>query len=336
MKYMKNKGIVGKDIHKKGLPEIPEMGGVGILISITITGTIIFIIALIYYPTDVFTYQMLGFLIATQIGGGIGIIDDKVRLKGKVKPILLTLGGVPILIIQFFIIKICNPFPYFPLIGSFTIQIIYFIIIPIAFSVVSNAMNMLDVVNGSMSGSSTIIFITLIITSIFFIIFPLKDKLGGSPTSVEQGLIGLVVAAIMAGASIILFKYNKYPAKVFNGDVGSLTIGYGLTTIAILGGQEFIVIICILPFVINAFQMLSSIGKIVEGRKIKYRPTKILPNGLITASNHHKAPLTLMRILLANKPKSEKRIALDILLLTSFSCFLGFISLLLTIFIHII
>ncbi|MHA2012422.1 MAG: UDP-N-acetylglucosamine-1-phosphate transferase, partial [Candidatus Helarchaeota archaeon] len=123
---------------------------------------------------------------------------------------------------------------------------------------------------------------------------------------------------------------------VFNGDVGSLTIGYGLTTIAILGGQEFIVIICILPFVINAFQMLSSIGKIVEGRKIKYRPTKILPNGLITASNHHKAPLTLMRILLANKPKSEKRIALDILLLTSFSCFLGFISLLLTIFIHII
>ncbi|MHA1269234.1 MAG: hypothetical protein ACTSPY_05550 [Candidatus Helarchaeota archaeon] len=335
MKLMKKKGIVGKDIHKKGLPEIPEMGGLAIFISVIVSGLILFIISIIFYPQDVFTYQVLSFLFAIGISGTIGIVDDKYRLGGKKKPLLLALGGVPILLIHFFMINICNPFPYFPLIGSFTIQIIYFLIIPIAFSVISNAMNMLDVVNGSMTGSSVLIFFTLIITSFIFIIFPLSDK-PGIPNSVEQGIIGLVIASVMLGGTLILYKYNKFPAKVFTGDVGSLTIGYGISAVAILGGQEFIVIICMLPFVINAFQMLSSIGKVVEGRKIKYRPTKVLSDSKIIASNHQKAPITLMRILLSKKPKSEKEIALDIILLTGFSCFLGIVSALLTIFVRIL
>jgi len=335
MKLMKKNGIVGKDIHKKGRPEIPEMGGVAIYISIIVASVIIIIITYIYWPTDVFVYQLISFLVAIVIGGIIGIIDDLYRLSGKLKPLLLLLGGLPLLIIQFFIYKICNPFPYFPLIGSFTIQIIYFIIIPVAYTVIANAMNMLDVVNGSMSGSATIMFMALTITSIFFIIFPLTNK-PGTPLSTEQGLVGLELSMIMLGASVILYKYNKYPAKVFTGDVGSITIGYGLASIAILSGQEFIVIICMLPFVINAFQMLSSIGKIVEGRKIKYRPTRVLEDGTIAANTHHKAPITLMRILLANRPKTEKEIAMDILYLTAFSCLLGIISMILTIFVKIL
>lgn len=340
MEFMKKHGITGKDVHKEDKPEIPEMGGVSVYISVIITGIILTVVSFIFYPNKFFSYQLLGFILATIIGGAIGIVDDKFRLGGKVKPILLTLGAVPILIINFYILTICNPYPYFPLIGSFTINIVYYLIIPIAFTLTSNAMNMLDVVNGSMTGSSVIIFVVLCITSTFFIFFPIhKNPAGVSglfPSSVEQGMIGLVISSIMLGSSLILFKYNKYPAKVFTGDVGSLTIGYGITSIAILGGQEFIIVICLLPFIINAFQMLSSIGKIVEGRKIKHRPTIILPDGKIKASDNYKAPLTLMRILLGNNPKSEKRIALDILLLTSFSGLLAIFTMVLTIFIKII
>ncbi|MBD3228334.1 MAG: hypothetical protein GF329_09115, partial [Candidatus Lokiarchaeota archaeon] len=336
MSFMKKRDIVGTDIHKEDKPKIPEMGGVALLLSISIISVIILIISILIFPDQVFTYQFLAFILATVIGGGIGIIDDLKRLSGKIKPLLLTLGSLPIFIINFFLITICNPYPYFPLIGSFTINIVYYLIIPIAYSVISNAMNMLDVVNGSMSGSSVVIFSVLCITSIFFIFFPLTDKnpaglAGLFPSSVEQAYVGLVISSVMLGASLILFKYNKFPAKTFAGDVGALLMGSGISSVAILGGQEFIVVICLLPFVINAFQMLSSVGKVVEGRKLKYRPTKILSDGRIAASDHDKAPMTLMRILLGKRPKKEKEIALDIILLTIFSGILALITMFLTI-----
>jgi len=124
MRYMKKKGKIGIDVHKMDKPEIPEMGGLAVYISINIVGLVIFLISFMIYPSEIFTYQILAFVLATLIGGGIGIIDDKFRLSGKVKPIILILGGIPIIYINFYMVRICYPYPMFPLIGYFHITII--------------------------------------------------------------------------------------------------------------------------------------------------------------------------------------------------------------------
>jgi UDP-N-acetylmuramyl pentapeptide phosphotransferase/UDP-N-acetylglucosamine-1-phosphate transferase len=135
---------------------------------------------------------------------------------------------------------------------------------------------------------------------------------------------------------IIFYKYNRFPAKVFSGDVGSFTIGGALAVIAIMGGLEVVTIVVAMPFVINAFQILSSVRGFVEGRTIKERPSIVQPDGKIAASKGVKAPLTLMRLTMAKGPLKENEIARHFLVLTLFCGVLAIITMILTYYVYFI
>jgi len=98
---------------------------------------------------------------------------------------------------------------------------------------------------------------------------------------------------------------------------------YGV--IAIVGGVEIIAAIALLPAVINSFLFLSSVKRVVEHRQIK-NPTMLTPDFKLMTTDDKTAPVTLVRLILAGGPLTEKQVAHSIFKLAIFSGGLAIIS----------
>jgi UDP-N-acetylglucosamine--dolichyl-phosphate N-acetylglucosaminephosphotransferase len=174
--------------------------------------------------------------------------------------------------------------------------------------ITGNTLNSIDVLNGIASGVTTIASFALAIS-----LFILQNY--------EIGIACLCLAF----ASLAFYKYHKFPSRIFPGDSGALMFGATYGVIAIVGGVEVIAAIAILPAIINSFLFLSSVKKIVEHREIK-NPTSHTDDFKLKSTDDNHAPITLVRLLVAKKPLSEKQICNEILKLTVFSGVLAIIT----------
>jgi len=292
IKYLKKRGIIGTDIHKPSKPEIPEMGGLAILVGLISTQV------LLLFLLNEYTYEILAFISVILLTGFIGIYDD---LKG---PLLSMFTVFPLLLFG-----VVTPRPLLPIIGRTRLTIIYWIVLLIAIAVPANAVNMLDVFNGSMPVTCIIASIALLICAIIL----------DSP-------IGIIFTLSLLGTLLAFFKFNKFPSKVFSGNVGSLTVGATIGAIAVIGRLEIAAIVALMPHIMNAFHILTSMGGLKEGKTLPKRPILILPNGKLAANPDKDAPLTLTRLVLARGPLTEVEIVKIFGILSLFCAILAIIS----------
>ncbi|MGQ4833409.1 MAG: hypothetical protein ACP6IS_05925 [Candidatus Asgardarchaeia archaeon] len=296
--FMRKIGHTGKDIHKKNHPEIPESVGLAIVISIAITATA----ALIMMP-QIWNY-FLAYILSVLIAGIIGLIDDFKILGPKIKPLILMLAGVPIIVLQAY-----TPYLRLPFLGNARLFFVYPFIILIAMSLGTNAVNMLDVYNGAMPSTALIVAIGLVLAAYM-----------------KQSNIGIYLSIILIGSLIAYLYFNRYPAKVFSGDTGSLAVGAALVSIAIMARLEFFIVIAMLPYILNSYEIIFSIGGLKERREMKERPTRVNPDETIEANKSKHAPITLTRLILAKGKLKEYEIVYCFILLTIFSTTLALIT----------
>jgi UDP-N-acetylglucosamine--dolichyl-phosphate N-acetylglucosaminephosphotransferase len=294
-KAMKSRGITGVDIHKISKTKVPEMCGLAILIGLVI-GTLAYCLT-----TPPAVRQSAAFIGTVLIAGAIGIIDDRHPLGARTKPLLTALACVPILVLGTYF-----PYPDIPLYGPVRLTIVYPILIPIAIAVTSNSVNMMDVMNGSMPGTVAIIAFTMLAILLW---------------SGEVGTATL--ASGLLAAMLAFFYFNRYPSRVFGGDTGSLSVGAAVGALAILGRIEAVTVVALIPHIMNSFYGLSSVRGLREHREIRQRPTELLDNGLLQASNQKGAPVTLTRLILAAGPLGEKDIVRAMMFLTAVSSLLA-------------
>ena len=88
------------------------------------------------------------------------------------------------------------------------------------------------------------------------------------PRVVGAGELAVICGA-MVGAGLGFLWFNSYPAEVFMGDVGSLSLGGTLGTIAVLTKQEILLVIVGGIFVIEALSVIFQVGS------YKYRGKRI-------------------------------------------------------------
>ncbi|HVT92690.1 MAG TPA: phospho-N-acetylmuramoyl-pentapeptide-transferase [Bryobacteraceae bacterium] len=83
-----------------------------------------------------------------------------------------------------------------------------------------------------------------------------------------------IFCAAMVGASLGFLWYNAHPAEVFMGDVGSLALGGGLGTVAVLIKQEILLIFIGGVYVIEALSVILQVGsyKLRKKRIFKMAP----------------------------------------------------------------
>ncbi|MEM3068761.1 MAG: UDP-N-acetylglucosamine-1-phosphate transferase [Nitrososphaerales archaeon] len=305
VKTLPKRGSVAEDYHKLSRPKVAWPGGPAIFSSILIVELFLYFI----YGD----LRILSIALVTMIAGVIGLIDDKWKLKnGIIKPVLLILASLPILLLDIYG-EIYVPSPIFPIFGSVRLYYVYPILVLAAVPIVSNATNMMDVLNGVLSGFMIIATIPLVFSLIL------------------RADYNIMIATLpLIGSSLAFFIFHRYPSKIFPGDSGSLALGAMFCAIAIVGRVEVVAIVSILPAILNSFFILSSVKRLVEHRSIKTRPTILLPNGQLAASKETSAPITLVRMILAEGPLSEKDVVSNILKLSAFSAFLAVITALLT------
>jgi len=301
------------DYHKPGRPQVPRPGGPAIIAAIIASEVILF----------AFTgsYAILGLSLVTLLSGVIGIVDDLKTLGGIVKPALLLTGGLPLIAIQELVpnAMVYDHHLYLPLYRVPTnLPIIYILLILVAIPVVTNTINTIDVLNGVVSA-------TILIASLpvgFAIV--LRILVGKENPVILAGLFPFVAA------TLAFYIFHRYPSKIFPGDSGAMALGGAYGAFAIIGGVEVVAVIAILPAIMNSFFFLSSVKRLVEHRQIEAQPTVILPDSRMIATDQAKAPVTLTRLLVGTKAKSEPEIVHDILMLSWYAALLASLTAVMT------
>ncbi|MFX1527853.1 MAG: hypothetical protein ACFFB4_09805 [Promethearchaeota archaeon] len=309
IKLMKKKGFTGIDIHKNDKPEIPESGGLSILFGLTLTT----ILSFIFFP--ILFNELMIFLLTILLSGAIGYIDDRKKLRSRYKILLTIFTGVVIFVANFFgYINIQSP--TIPILGETRLTRIYPVIVPLIVAILTNTSNMLEGYNGEGAGTSLIALIFLLICAFIW--------------NSSEALV-----FIISGISVLIpfFLFNKYPAKIFPGDVGTLTMGALFACIALLGSLEVAVFSALLIHFFNSFFVISSVKGFLESSEIQGQKSDIIlmNDDLITASEEKRAALTLPRLILAKGPLTEPQLIKNFLII---SVVCGLFSIVSMIFIH--
>jgi phospho-N-acetylmuramoyl-pentapeptide-transferase len=142
---------------------------------------------------------------------------------------------------------------------------VFFVILII--SAVSNGANLTDGIDGLATGSSVIITLTLGIFAWISgnIIFSEYLNVMYIPRISE---IVIFISAFMGGLIGFLW-YNAFPAQIFMGDTGSLTIGGIIAVIAIIVRKELL-----LPLICGVF-LIETLSVIIQVSYFKYTKNKL-------------------------------------------------------------
>ncbi|QEE15406.1 hypothetical protein DSAG12_01231 [Promethearchaeum syntrophicum] len=297
IKWIKKKGWIGYDIHKKSRTATPESGGIGIAIALIIGSIIIGI----FYSE--LWMEVIVFIITIIFAGVIGFIDDRKQFSPKKKIILLIISGLPVFIFNLPIIGwISVNSPVLPILGQLRLNLIYPFVLPFIVLILTNTVNMLEGYNGEGSGTTSIATFFMIIAAIMI-----------------KSSEGVLFGAIILGAGLAFYFFNRFPAKVFPGDVGTLTIGAAIAMLGILGSLEVAMILVMLPHIFNSFYVIASEHGFKESHSVKIKDIFIDDEDFIHASLEHGSSLTLPRLILANGKLKEKDLVNNIMALSGIS-----------------
>ncbi len=247
-----------KDARRINKVTMPRLGGLAVLAGFFVSILYLLIVMSIENKIDLrqenYAIKLMGFGIGALIIGIVCFIDD---VKGV--PALVKLAGqvLAALVVFKFGIRIDDldiPFINVNNLGSW-----FYPALTICWIVgITNAMNLIDGLDGLATGISLISCLSLLI------IFALN----ASP------LISIVLITALGGALCGFLPYNFNPAKTFIGDTGSNFLGYCLSIISILGiAKTYTAIVIVAPLFVLAlpiFDTLSSIvRRVIHGKSLK-------------------------------------------------------------------
>lgn len=220
-------GISGRDMHKKNRPILAEMGGLSIVAGFTAAMLVAIVATRGLSLVDLFAAMTTILIVAI-----IGIGDDLFQLRQDIKAVLPVLAALPLMAIMAGQYEMALPF-----IGKVNLGIFYpLLLVPIGITGGSNALNMLAGLNGLEAGNGIIMHGTILISALLI------------KSQQPNAIYAAVISAAMLGALIAFFYYNRFPARLFPGDVGTLTIGASLAVSVILGNMEKLGMILIVPY----------------------------------------------------------------------------------------
>ena len=222
---------VPKDGRRMHDHPIPRMGGLAIFFGFLLS-------VLVFLPLSL---QLRSMLLGAVVIVILGIFDDIYALSAKLKfvvqiaaALIAVLGGNQITVLSN--INVFSSEPYWEL-GwlSYPISVLWIVAI-------TNAVNLIDGLDGLACGVSTISSMTLLVIALI----------------VSEPDVAVLTAAL-AGACIGFLPYNLNPAKIFMGDTGSTFLGFVLATVSIQGLFKFYTIISFaVPFLMLALPIFDT------------------------------------------------------------------------------
>jgi len=246
-----------RKVHDK---PVPLWGGLGIASAFFIA---VFISIFIFKNDKILALdeRIIRNLIGIFIGGVLivilGMVDDKINVPAKIKFAAQIL--IAIILIKFDVAITFLTIPGMGLIylpGWLTWLLTIFWIVGL-----TNAINLMDGLDGLLAGISTIFAL------LFFIVAILKG-----PFIVALLMMGL------AGSSLGFLRYNFNPARIFMGDTGSLFLGLMFSSLSIVGALKVTTAMALfIPLLIMGLPVLDTSFAIIRrfiGKRPIFSPDK--------------------------------------------------------------
>ncbi|TLG71528.1 MraY family glycosyltransferase [Culicoidibacter larvae] len=223
-----------RKIHKS---VIPRLGGLAIFIS--------FLFGYTFFAAN---YQNMDFILVGAIMIVLmGIFDDIKPLKAWQKFLVQVIAAVIVVYFGNFVVYD---------IGFLDFQLVFTPVFAQIFTVVwivgiTNAINLIDGLDGLAAGISTISFVTIGMLAIF------DNSLAGAT-------LVATVAMILAGATAGFLVFNFPPAKIFMGDTGAQFLGFMIAILSVYGYKQAAFASFLVPIVILAIPILDTLFAIVR------------------------------------------------------------------------
>ena len=267
---------VPKDNRRMHDHPIPRMGGLAIFFGFILS-------VLLFVPI---TPQLQGMLLGAVIIVVLGIFDDIYALGAVLKFVIQIAAALVAVLAGNKIDVLSNPNvfsanPYWDL-GWLSIPVTVIWIVAI-----TNAVNLIDGLDGLAVGVSTISSMTLLVIALV----------------VSEGQVALLMAAL-AGACIGFMPYNINPAKIFMGDTGSTFLGYVLAVVSIQGLFKFYTIISFaVPFLMLGLPLFDTcfafIRRIAHGQSPMHADRSHVHHRLIDMGFSQKQAVAVLYVISA-------------------------------------
>lgn len=247
---------------------MPRLGGIAVIAGFLVSTVYLLIVmslegTLTLHGPDNYYIKLLGFFIGLLILSTFCFFDDWKGIPPYIKLIGQTLAA---LVVAFSGIRI-DRIAIYDLNSIIPNEILSIVLTMIWIVGITNAINLIDGLDGLSSG------ICLISCFSLLIIFTLN----GSP------LISILLITALGGALVGFLPFNFNPAKTFIGDTGSNFLGYALSIISILGvAKTYTAIVLIAPLIVFALPLFDTLSAVFR-RLIKTKSIK----GVFKADREH-------------------------------------------------
>ena len=257
----------GQTIYELGLEShkvkqgTPTMGGVIFAVPMLIVP--------ILFSTADQRWSFLPMALVSTLGFGlVGFVDDYIKVSKKRSLGLTPMQKIVPQVVISLVLAIwayCTPQIGSALIVPFTdktweLGLFYIPVMMFVLVGTVNSANLLDGVDGLLSGCSLIDFATMALVCV---------ALGAANPENAGNMTNMMVFCGAAAGGILGFlRFNTYPANVFMGDVGSFTIGGALVAVAMVTRTALL-----LPIIALAM-LVSSLSDIIQVGYFKYTKKK--------------------------------------------------------------
>lgn len=237
---------LARDRYKPGNVLLPTNTGIILffisLTTITISPLLSRIINIFYTidnPYHDFNTISLAMLLVVSVYTIYGLVDDLIDISRKFKIFIPILFSIPLA-------NVIHPEQiWLPVYGTYNLDtvLIYdftrndlfrFMLVPIYVMVVSNLINMHSGYNGLQSGLTLILMATIIIES-----------------SLDGKLRNIYPVVPIFGSLVAFWIFNKYPAKIFEGNIGSFFYGSTLGAAIVIQNYWWFGVFILVPHIIN-------------------------------------------------------------------------------------
>jgi len=254
IKKAKQIGLMWEDMNKfQKEKNIAGSGGLMVLFGFMVGVLTYVALITFYFKSNSTTTEIFALLVSVLFVGLVGLIDDlfgwrKGGLSTRSRIILVLFAAIPLMVINAGSSNIMG----------FELGLLFpLIIIPFGIIGATTTFNFLAGFNGLEAGQGIIILTALSIVTYLT---------GNSWLS--------VIALCMVFALLAFYIFNKYPAKVFPGDILTYSVGALIAGIAILGNIEKIVVFFFIPYILETILKIrgglpQSFGKPQKDNSLK-------------------------------------------------------------------
>ncbi|MFV0558436.1 MAG: glycosyltransferase family 4 protein [Enterococcus sp.] len=230
-------------INKKTMP---TMGGLSIYLA--------FCIAVLWEFSDTLAFHHVWpMVLASGVVILTGLIDDIFELKPSQKMIGILLASF----IIYFVDDIKIDTFTLPLFGQIDLGVLSLPVTLLWILAITNAVNLIDGLDGLAAGVSLIGLTTIGIISYFFL-------------PVNGVFLAIVIFSLVA-AIIGFFPFNFYPATIYLGDTGALFLGFMISILSLQGLKNATFITILTPMFILGVPITDTVYAMIR-RKFNKQP----------------------------------------------------------------